>query len=82
MKITYTKRGDICFSDLALPSRPTENIGRFGRMRRRYRKEHRKLSLFLCCQYNIIHLADGRGYNLQGAFNDISKQRFGCLSDI
>lgn len=35
MEITYTKRGDYYYPDLALPPQPTEDIGRFGRMRKK-----------------------------------------------
>ena len=42
MEITYTKRGDYYYPDLALPHQYDEDIGRFGRMRKRYLKEHRK----------------------------------------
>ena len=41
MDITYTKHGDYYYPDLALPHEPTGDIGRFGRMRKRYLKEHR-----------------------------------------
>ena len=49
MEITYTKRGDIYYPDLALPEQSSEDIGRFGRMRRRYLKEHRKAYYSLLC---------------------------------
>ena len=42
MEITYTKRGDYYYPDLTLPHQSCEDIGRFGRMRKRYLKEHRK----------------------------------------
>ena len=42
MEITYTKRGDYYYPDLTLPHQSDEDIGRFGRMRKRYLKEHRK----------------------------------------
>ncbi len=38
MEITYTKHGDYYYPDLALPPQPTGNIGRFGRMRKKYLK--------------------------------------------
>ena len=38
MEITYTNHGDYYYPDLALPPQPTGNIGRFGRMRKKYLK--------------------------------------------
>ena len=40
MNITYTRHGDYYYPDLALPPQPTGDIGRFGRMRKKYLKEH------------------------------------------
>ena len=49
MEITYTKRGDLYYPDLALPEQSSEDIGCFGRMRRRYLKEHRKAYYSILC---------------------------------
>lgn len=49
MNITYTKRGDLYYPDLELPEQASEDIGRFGRMRRRYLKEHRKAYCSILC---------------------------------
>jgi len=49
MNITYTKRGDIYYPDLTLSEQSTEDIGRYGRMRKRYLKEHRKAYYSLLC---------------------------------
>lgn len=35
MIITYTKNGDYYYPDLTLPPQPIEDIGRFGRMRKK-----------------------------------------------
>ena len=40
MKNTYTKHGDYYYPDLTLPPQPTGDIGRFGRMRKKYLKVH------------------------------------------
>ena len=40
MDVTYTEHGDYYYPDLALPPKPTGDIGRFGRMRKTYLKEH------------------------------------------
>ena len=38
---TYRREGDYHIQNLALPEEPEYQIGKFGRMRRRYLKEHR-----------------------------------------
>ncbi|MDE7332782.1 MAG: TnpV protein [Lachnospiraceae bacterium] len=40
--LTYTKIGDYYLPNLALKEQPDTPIGRYGRMRLRYLKEHRK----------------------------------------
>ena len=42
MEITYTKYGDYYLPDLALPEEEPATYGRFGRMRFKYLKEHRR----------------------------------------
>ena len=42
MEITYTKHGDYYLTDLALPEEEPATYGRFGRMRFKYLKEHRR----------------------------------------
>ena len=42
MKITYTKCGNYYLSDLAVPEEESATYGRFGRMRFKYMKEHRR----------------------------------------
>ena len=42
MEITYTKCGDYYLPDLAVPEEEPPIYGRFGRMRLRYLKEHRR----------------------------------------
>ena len=49
MEITYTKHGDYYYPDLELQEQSTEDIGRFGLMRRRYLKEHRKAYYSILC---------------------------------
>lgn len=49
MNITYTKRGDIYYPDFTLPEQSSDDIGRFGRMRRRYLKEHCKAYYSILC---------------------------------
>ena len=40
--ITYTEKDGLLYPDLELPEQSGEDIGRFGRMRKRYLNEHRK----------------------------------------
>lgn len=42
MEITYTKCGDYYLPDLAVPEEEPATYGRFGRMRLKYLKEHRR----------------------------------------
>ena len=40
-KLTYTRCGDYYITDLKLSEQPETPIGKYGRMRQRYLKEHR-----------------------------------------
>ena len=54
MDITYTNHGDYYFPDLTLPTRPTGDIGRFGRMRKKYLKQHQPDTLALMLTENTL----------------------------
>lgn len=54
MNITYTKHGDYYHPDLALPPQPTEDIGRFGRMRKKFLKEHQPDTFALMLMENTL----------------------------
>ena len=60
MNITYTKHGDYYYPDLALPPQPNGDIGRFGRMRKKYLKEHQPDTFALMLMENTLtqHLID------------------------
>ena len=60
MEITYTKHGDYYYPNLTLPPQPTEDIGRFGRMRKKYLKEHQPGTFALMLMDNTLsqHLID------------------------
>lgn len=60
MDITYTKNGDYYYPDLTLPPQPTGDIGRFGRMRKKYLKEHQPDTFALMLMENTLaqHLID------------------------
>lgn len=54
MDITYTKRGDYYYPDLTLPPQPNGDIGRFGRMRKKYLKEHQPDTFALMLMENTL----------------------------
>ena len=60
MDITYTKHGDYYYLDLTLPPQPTGDIGRFGRMRKNFLKEHQPDTFALMLMDNTLtqHLID------------------------
>ena len=60
MDITYTKHGDYYYPDLTLPPQPTGDIGRFGRMRKKFLKEHQPDTFALMLMENTLaqHLID------------------------
>ena len=53
MEITYSQCGDYLIPNLILPVEEQQPIGKYGRMRKRYLKEHRPVlysSLILSCK--------------------------------
>ncbi len=42
MEITYTRKGDYLYPNLALDPADQVDVGKYGRMRRRYLREHRE----------------------------------------
>ena len=60
MDITYTIHGDYYYPDLTLPPQPTEDIGRYGRMRKKFLKEHQPDTFALMLMENTLtqHLID------------------------
>ena len=60
MDITYTRHGNYFYPDLALPPQPTGDIGRFGRMRKKFLKEHQPDTFALMLMENTLtqHLID------------------------
>lgn len=57
---TYTMHGDYYYPDLALPPQPNGDIGRFGRMRKKYLKEHQPDTFAFMLMENSLmeHLID------------------------
>lgn len=60
MDITYTKHGDYYYPELTLPPQPTGDIGRFGRMRKKFLREHQPDTFALMLMENTLaqHLID------------------------
>ena len=60
MDITYTKHGDYYYPDLELPPQLTNDIGLFGRMRKKYLREHQPDTFALMLMENTLmqHLID------------------------
>ena len=60
MDITYSKREDYYYPDLTLPPQTIGDIGRFGRMRKKYLKEHQPDTFALMLMENTLmqHLID------------------------
>ena len=54
MEITYTKHGDYYYPDLTLLPQPTGDIGRFGRMRKKFLKEHQPDTFALMLMENTL----------------------------
>lgn len=42
MKLTYTEKNGLLYPDLTLPEQPNYAIGKYGRMRLDYLKQHRR----------------------------------------
>ena len=54
MEITYTKHGDYYFADLTPPPQPNGDIGRFGRMRKKFLNEHQPDTFALMLMENTL----------------------------
>ena len=54
MEITYTKHGDYYYPDLSLPPQQAGDIGRFGRMRKKFLKEHQPDTFALMLMENTL----------------------------
>ena len=42
MEVNYRQNGDYLIPDIQMDEQPTESIGKYGRMRKAFLKEHRK----------------------------------------
>ena len=69
---TYTQSGDYFVPDIALPEGSNRKIGKYGRMRHRYLKEHRKI------QYTTMIL-DGTLYDHLEEIDRICNERIAAM---
>ena len=71
-KLTYTQVGDYCIPDIVLPDQPRKPIGKYGRMRKQYLKEHRPL------YYNHLIL-EGKLYQHLAEIDEAANTRMEIL---
>ena len=69
---TYRQCGDYLIPDISLPNTETTSIGKYGRMRQRYLKEHRRIL------YNAM-LLDGTLWSHLDEVDKICKDRMDVL---
>ena len=69
---TYRQCGDYLIPDISLPNTETTSIGKYGRMRQRYLKEHRRIL------YNAM-LLDGTLWNHLADVDKTFKKRMDVL---
>ena len=69
---TYQQCGDYLIPEIALPDMPKSPIGKYGRMRHRYLKEHRRVL------YNAMIL-DGTLWSHHTEVDKICKERMDVL---
>ena len=76
--LTYTQAGDYLFPNLGLPEQPERDLGKYGRMRLRYLKEHRP-GLFNCLSlsgnlYNhLLEIEDTANSRLESMMPQLAK---------
>ena len=69
---TYRQCGDYLIPDISLPNTETTHIGKYGRIRQRYLKEHRRIL------YNAM-LLDGTLWNHLAEVDETCKERMDML---
>ncbi len=50
-KLTYIRCGDYDIPNLKLSEQPETSIGKYGRMRKSYLKEHRPIKIYMAVQH-------------------------------
>ena len=67
-KLTYTQVGDYYIPNIILPDQPRKPIGKYGRMRKQYLKEHRPL-------YHNHLIMEGKLYQHLAEIDEAAKSR-------
>ena len=62
--MTYIQNGDYLIPDLKLSQQPEKPLGKYGRMRKTYLKEH----------HPILYTQIGKIYHIQRGYVDIDKK--------
>ena len=76
--LTYTQVGDYLIPDLALPEQPDRDLGKYGRMRRTYLKEHRpgmfnRLTLNGTLFSHLLEIEDAANSRLELMMPELAK---------
>ena len=71
-KLTYIQVGDYYIPNIILPDQPRKPIGKYGRMRKQYLKEHRPL-----CYNHLI--MEGKLYQHLAEIDEAAKSRMDIL---
>lgn len=76
--LTYTQVGDFLIPNLALPEQPNRDLGKYGRMRRTYLKEHRpglfnRLSLNGTLFSHLLEIEDTANSRLEQMLPQLAK---------
>ena len=71
-KLTYTQVGDYYIPDIVLPDQPRKPIGKYGRMRKQYLKDHRPF------YYNHLMMED-KLYQHLAEIDKVAKTRMEIL---
>ena len=77
-KLTYTQMGDYLFPNVALLEQPDRDLGKYGRMRLRYLKEHRpglfnRLALKGTLFTHLLEIEDTANSRLESMMPQLAK---------
>ena len=77
-KLTYTRNGDYLIPNLTLEDQPSQSLGKYGRMRRTYLKEHRpglfnRLTLSGTLFNHLLEIEDAANSRLEQMMPQLAK---------
>ncbi len=77
-KLTYTQNGDYLFPNLVLREQPDRDLGKYGRMRLRYLKEHRPvlwgtLTVSGKLYQHLLEIEDAANSRLEAMMPELAK---------